>query len=127
MIARFALALGLVAALVAFAPAPTPAFGQTARAEVASIAETRWHGFDTLDGEALELTAYFRADGVLVYTYVRDGRTFDNARWRQRDALITFDTNQYFAVYSGVIDGNRMGGAAYSKNGTVAIWSLERD
>lgn len=91
----------------------------------ASVADTRWQG-DVVwhDGETYRWTAHFRPDGVVVYSY--NGATYDNGRWRQRDMLINFDTNDYFSLHVGHVRGDRMEGTAYNVRGETARWSFRR-
>ena len=116
-----ALALGL-----AFAPAPSPAEAQTLSAQgVPNIAgrefegRAAWHGGDDRQWRLL-----FRADGVLVYSY--NGQVYDNGRWVQNDRLVTFHTNTYYALYSGVmdVDGGRILGSMYNRAGDVGAFEF---
>ena len=72
-------------ALAAAAAAQSPAPPQNQ-----SIVETQWTGrpssSDSPDLEGGAWTLYFRSDGVLVYS--AGGASYDNAHWRQRDALV---------------------------------------
>lgn len=91
-----------------------------------SVAETRWSGtFDWANGERRDATLYFRSDGVLIYAY--GGNTFDNGRWVQRDRLITFNTNDYFAVFTGVLEGWAFAGTSYNRGGDTGQFSFTRN
>lgn len=104
-----------------------PAQAQTRSADaVPSVAETRWTGvFDWENGERRETEMYFRSDGVLIYAY--GGSTYDNGRWIQRDRLITFNTNDYFAVFTGVTDGWTYAGTSYNLGGDQGQFSFTRN
>lgn len=93
---------------------------------VQSVAESHWTGnFGWASGEQRLASLYFRSDGVLVYAY--DGNTYDNGRWIQRDRLITFQTNQYFAAYTGVTDGWTFAGSSYNINGDRGQFRFTRN
>src|SRR5687767_6643937 len=80
---------------------PAPPQGQP-------IAETHWVGQTSREGpfpEAESWTLYFRSDGVLVYS-TAGGESHDNGHWRQRDRLVTFETNDYYAVAVGAVRGD---------------------
>lgn len=127
--------LAVALALVAAAPAaacligtPVPVQAQTLRSDdgVISVAETRWSGvFDWSSGERRDATLYFRSDGVLIYAYA--GTTYDNGRWVQRERLVTFQTNDYFAVFAGTTDGARFAGTSYNVGGDRGTFTFARD
>lgn len=99
--------------------------GEAAAPASASVADTHWQGeVRWEDGMVYRWTAHFRPDGVLVYGY--DGATYDNGRWRQREMLINFDTNQYFSLHVGHYLGDRMEGVAYNLRGERATWAFTR-
>lgn len=98
---------------------------EPAHQSVGSVAETRWAGRAAWDdGETRDWTLYFRSDGVLIYAY--DGNTYDNGRWRQREMLINFDTNQYFALYVGHVYGSEMQGVMYNLRGQRGSFRFTR-
>jgi hypothetical protein len=120
-----------VAAALFLAAAPSQSLAQgkppVASADPAPIqlAETRWAGrAEWSDGEAKDWTLYFRADGVLIYGY--EGQTFDNGRWRQRDMLVNFDTNDYFALYVGHVRGDVFSGEMFNIRGQRGTFSFQR-
>jgi len=104
----------------------TPVHAQVRSADaVPSVAETRWRGvFDWSNGEVRDATLYFRSDGVLIYAY--GGSTFDNGRWVQREQLITFNTNDYFAVFTGLLDGTSFVGVSHNQNGDIGRMEFTR-
>jgi hypothetical protein len=110
-------------ALAAAAAAQSPAPPQNQ-----SIAETQWTGrpssSDSPDLEGGAWTLYFRSDGVLVYS--AGGASYDNAHWRQRDALVFFEINDHASVHVGFLRGDALEGVAYSSNGQQRPWTLRR-
>lgn len=106
------------------APAPAAHAQQTgvvAVEDVASIADTRWGGAASwYDGETRAWELHFRADGVLIYSY--DGNTYDNGRWTQNNKVVTFNTNNYFAVYVGLIDGRVLRGSSFNRRGSTGTF-----
>lgn len=120
------------AVLVLFTPAAAqqsnPA-GRSAscvgRTESGSLAGTRWRGRASWGSEAAkEWTAYFRPDCVLEYGY--GGVIYTNGRWVQRNRLISWDTNDYFSLYSGVVEGGAMSGTMVNQRGDRGTWSFTR-
>ena len=122
---RLSAALAALTLLTGVA-APAVVAGQTiAASEVPDLAGTRWTGSMVWDdGARYETTMEFRPDGVLVYAY--DGRTFDNGRWIQNERLVTFHTNAYYAIYSGLSDGQRLEGTSYNQTGASGRFSFTR-
>jgi hypothetical protein len=123
--------LGALMVAAALLVAPTPVgFVQEAAAqeqELASIplANTRWQGqVRWSDGEYTEWTVLFRPDGVLEYSY--NGSTYDNGRWTQNNSLIYWHTNNNFALYSGTVAGETMGGQTQNQRNQVGIWIFKR-
>lgn len=107
-----ALALAVALSATVFAAAPAaPVLAQTISAnETRNVTGSTWSGPAAwAGGESKVWTLMFRDDGVLVYGY--EGNTYDNGRWIQRENLVVFETNGYFAIYSGVLDAN---GRTYS-------------
>ena len=90
------------------------------------LAETRWSGrTQWIEGETLDWTLYFRSDGVLIYSY--NGEVYDNGRWRQREALVNFDTNDYYALYVGHVRGDVFEGDMFNIRGMRGTFSFRRD
>lgn len=118
--------LAALAALSLITAAMTPglASAQTISAsEVGSLSGSRWTGSMIWnDGSRYETTLYFRADGVLIYGY--NGQTYDNGRWTQNERLVTFHTNRYYAVYSGLFDGRGLAGSSYNLTGASGSFSF---
>lgn len=116
----------LVLAAVQLAPG-------AARAQVVSlngvgdVTDTRWAGeVQWEDDQAKQWTLHFRRDGVVVYGY--DGRTFENGRWTQNGLLLTFDTNDHFAVYVGHLDqaAREVEGFMMNRNGDMGVFVFLR-
>jgi hypothetical protein len=110
------------AMLMAAASAQTPApQGQ-------SVAETRWSGRASLEGPDLngggQWSLYFRSDGVLVYS--AGGEAREDGHWRQRDALVAFETGDLAAVFVGYVRGGALDGAVYDSNGQQGGFSFRR-
>lgn len=124
------LALSTVAVLTAASPAAVAqnapkSSACVARNDVASLAGTRWSGRTRWsDGEAKQWTAYFRTDCVLEYAY--GGVTYTNGHWLQRNKLVVWDTNDFYSVYTGAIDGRAMSGTMRNQGGLVGTWSFTR-
>lgn len=130
MLKRLMRAMFAVMALAALGiAAPTASAqgkpGETAAAVSTELAETRWAGRATwADGEWNDWTLYFRSDGVLIYGYA--GQTFDNGRWRQREIMMNFDTNNYFALYVGHVNGNVIEGQMFNIRGNTGSFRFTR-
>jgi hypothetical protein len=123
-------ALMLALALLVAAPAPAgwasvpPVVEEEAAA--APLANTRWHGYVRWGhGEFTEWTVLFRRDGVLEYSY--GGQTYDNGRWTQNNHLVYWNTNDNFALYSGTVTGDNMGGASHNQRNDTGVWIFIRD
>ena len=121
----------LILALAVFVASPTPSslVTQAAAQEdsvAVPVANTRWRGYVRWsNGEITEWTALFRRDGVLEYSY--GGQRYDNGRWTQNNHLVYWHTNNSFAVYSGTIAGNSMGGASHNQRNDTGVWIVGRD
>jgi hypothetical protein len=76
------------------------------------------------DGEVYEPETQFRADGVMLYAY--DGRKFDNGKWTLEGQKLHFDTNNHYADYDGVFDGERASGTMKNTGGDQGKWTLVR-
>ena len=63
---------------------------------------------------------------MVVYGY--DGRTFENGRWTQNGLLLTFDTNDHFAVYVGHLDqaAREVEGFMMNRNGDMGVFVFLR-
>jgi hypothetical protein len=113
-----AMLMAMAAAAVAQTPAPQ---GQ-------SMAETRWSGRAWWEGPEFngggDWSLYFRGDGVLVYS--AGGEARDDGHWRQRDALVAFETGDLAAVFVGYLRGGALDGAVYGSNGQQGGFSFRR-
>ncbi|WP_135210856.1 hypothetical protein [Vitreimonas flagellata] len=126
---RFLAALMLALTMLVASPTPSSFVTQAGAQEevVASpVANTRWRGYVRWsNGEITEWTALFRRDGVLEYAY--NGVTYDNGRWTQNNQLIYWQTNNSFAMYSGTLAGDSMGGASHNQRNDTGVWIFVRD
>lgn len=122
----FAAGVALAGAML-FAMATT-AVAQTPAPQGQSIAETRWNGRASWEGPDLNgdgaWSLYFRSDGVLVYS--TGGEARDDGHWRQRDALVAFETGDLAAVFVGYLRGGALDGAVYDSNGQQGGFSFRR-
>lgn len=119
---RSTLAFTLAVAIAAAVPTlglVSPSLAQTVSAEdTRDVTGTTWTGPAAwVGGETRTWTLSFRADGVLAYSY--NGNAYDNGRWLQRDRLVIFHTNDYFAVYTGTLEPNarEFSGAMFNVRG----------
>lgn len=121
-----ALLVVFFAALMLASPAwAQPAAPQIEACQADLVSGTRWEGRASWhSGESKEWTLYFRGDGVLEYGY--EGMTYDNGRWRQNGALITWHTNDYYAIFSGLVASNAMMGSSYNSGGDSGVFSFVR-
>lgn len=78
-----------------------------------------WEG-----GEVYRPDTQFRADGVMVYAY--EGTTYDNGKWSLDGDKLHFDTNDHYADYDGVFDGDSASGAMKNTAGDTGKWTLAR-
>jgi hypothetical protein len=90
-----------------------------------SLAGTRWQVTLTWDdgGENEWAWAQFDPDGQLTYGYT-DGRVFTNGRWRQRGAVVVWDTNSMFNTGLGYVAQGRMSGAMTNVRGQNGRWTF---
>ena len=124
---RFAANVAMIGAILIALASAERAAAQTPAPQSQSIAETHWTGDLAWEGPNLQggdWTLYFRSDGVLVYS--AGGASYDNAHWRQRDALVTFEVDDYASVHVGFLRGDGMDGVAYNSNGQQGTWTLRR-
>ena len=132
---RFASHLSAIGAALILALAPDKSAAQTqAQSErtpaeqTQPLAETHWAGRVVWSARAApdadDWTLYFRSDGVLVYS--AGGATHDNGAWRQRDRLVTFETNDSSSVQVGLVHGDVMEGVAYNQDGLRGSWTFRR-
>lgn len=110
---RATLALLLLAPLALAVPLPDEAH---VALTVPQLAGTVWSG----DG-AVEFTIYhFEKDGTLSYSY--QGTTFRNAVWKQEGATVTFDCNDGYYQFKGVVQHGELVGKSWNSDG--AKWTL---
>jgi len=125
----FAVAVFAAVAAVSTTPA-APAVAQSrpaacaARNDVPSLAGSRWAGRFLWEDSTFEVTAYFRPDCVFEYRY--NDVTYTNGRWLQRNELVVWDTNDFFAVFTGRVDSRTMSGRMLNEGGVSGTWSLRR-
>ena len=130
--AHFTSHLGMIAAALILALGSSKAVAQTsvtgAPLEHAQpLAETHWAGrvvWSNNEAADDDWTLYFRGDGVLVYS--TGGTTYDNGAWRQRNMVVTFETNDSVSVQVGVVRGDVMEGVAYNQDGLRGTWTFRR-
>jgi hypothetical protein len=91
-----------------------------------ALAGSVWEGSTVWkSGEKVNWWVHFRGDGVMVYAY--RSSTYDNGRWRQDGATISFDTNNHYADYSGTATLAGMTGSSRNEPGDSGEWRLKRD
>lgn len=76
------------------------------------------------DGDVYRPETQFRDDGVMVYAY--NGSTYNNGKWTLEGGKLHFDTNNHYADYDGIFDGDRASGAMKNEAGNKGEWTLER-
>lgn len=113
-------------AACASTPPPAPDYRQALLKPCANasdwspwLLDEAWH-----DGDGYRPATRFREDGVMVYAY--DGTTYDNGKWSLDGGKLHFDTNDHYADYDGVFDGERGIGAMKNTEGNTGKWTLER-
>jgi hypothetical protein len=100
------------------ARAPAVAKGQAAAADLKGSV---WAGTDS-DGDYY--TFYYLASGVLRYT--SPSGTYDNGTWVQDGAKVEMEMNDRYAVYTGIIAGDRITGAASNVAGKSWTWDVQK-
>ena len=124
---RFASKVATVGAILIVIATADHTAAQTSAPQGQRIAETHWSGRTSWDGPSLEAgewTLYFRSDGVLVYS--TGGAALDNGHWRQRDTLVTFETNNYSTVFVGFAHSDVLEGVTYNSNGQQGTGAFRR-
>jgi chitodextrinase len=76
------------------------------------------------DGDVYRPATQFREDGVMVYAY--EGTTYDNGKWSLDGNQLHFDTNDHYADYDGVFDGESGRGRMKNTEGDTGKWTLAR-
>lgn len=90
-----------------------------------SYANTRWSGTSEWDGvEPNPMTLFLRPDCVVEYT--SKGVTYANGTWVQRGNLMTWESNDHFAVYVGQAGLGQIGGVMYNRRGQHGVWRFKR-
>ena len=90
-----------------------------------SYANTRWSGTSEWDGvEPNPMTLFLRQDCVVEYT--SKGVTYANGTWVQRGNLMTWESNDHFAVYVGQAGLGQIGGVMYNRRGQHGVWRFKR-
>ena len=91
----------------------------------ASYANTRWTGTSEWDGvEANPMSLFLRQDCVVEYS--SKGVTYANGTWVQRGNLMTWESNDHFAVYVGQAGLGQIGGVMYNRRGQHGVWRFKR-
>lgn len=123
---RLMLGLALSATLLLSGAAAAQSDGSCAGAgETATLAGTRWSGTFTWEGDpAVAQTMTLLPNCVVKYSY--KGATYTNGRWLQRGKMISWDTNDHFAIYLGYSNGDEIGGVMANQNGDNGVWSFKR-
>lgn len=115
------------------ASAPESGLGSAPVAEASGVSapcpgqtsEALWSGSRLWqDGEGGPWTMTFKATGMVVYSY--GGTTYDNGRWSQAGAKLTFDFNDHYADYEGTVAGDKVAGTMKNVNGDTGEWSAQR-
>jgi hypothetical protein len=83
-----------------------------ARADAAKVEGTTWTGTETAFGKDLKIYR-FLPGGILDYED-SSGIRFRIGTWQQNGAEVTWETNQHYVEYSGIIRGNGMFGKAHN-------------
>lgn len=90
-----------------------------------SYANTRWSGTSEWDGvEPNPMTLFLRQDCVVEYT--SRGVTYANGTWVQRGNLISWESNDHFAIYVGQAGLGQIGGVMYNRRGQHGVWRFKR-
>ena len=122
------LLLGAVVAAAVLASAGGALAAETACADPSggpSFANTRWSGASEWDGvEPNPMTLFLRQDCVVEYT--SRGVTYANGTWVQRGNLISWESNDHFAIYVGQAGLGQIGGVMYNRRGQHGVWRFKR-
>lgn len=132
---KFASHLGAVGAALILALTLDEAAAQSqtqseqAPAEQAQpVAETHWIGRVVWSNREApdqdDWTLYFRSDGVLIYS--TGGVTHEDGAWRQRNMLVTFETDDSSSVQVGAVRNDVLEGVAYNQDGSRGSWRFRR-
>jgi len=62
-----------------------------------------------------KIVMQFQSDGTCPYIQEispsgNEGMSYDNCKWIQNNKVLVYETNNYFAVQSGIINGESMSG-----------------
>ena len=126
-------AIALAGASIGNACAETPyaPADDDAALAASSLAGTTWRGHSDwayakggTDSQIWDVE--FRADGVMHYVYEDSGRAFDNGHWRQRGAVLFWDTNSMFGAAIGLIRGDEIQGTKINIRGDKGDFSFKR-
>ena len=128
MMARIVMGVFVAAGFAGCAstPPPPPDFRAALVRPCAEAADwSPWLLVDAWEGgEVYRPDTQFRADGVMVYAY--EGTTYDNGKWSLDGDKLHFDTNDHYADYDGVFDGDSASGAMKNTAGDTGKWTLAR-
>lgn len=124
---RLSIAIPTVAALLAFAgtAAAEPFKNCSKPGEETAIVGKSYSGLARWDdGDTYDFTVTFKADCTLEFTY-RDQEKDNDASWIQREKLVLLNFSDHFAHYSGLTDGETMGGNMYNQDGFHGTWAFQ--
>jgi hypothetical protein len=111
------------------APKTAPLNVTGAEVVAPNLAGTVWRGNRlwsiTSSGTSDDWTVTFRSDGVLAYSY-GDGRSFANGTWRQNNQVVMMETNGFFSVSIGTINGLVIYGEMRNMRGETGAFKFER-
>lgn len=124
---RLSIALPTAAALLAFAgaAAAAPLKECSKPGEETAIVGKTYSGLARWDdGDTYDFTVTFKADCSLEFTY-KDAEKDSDASWVQREKLVLLSFSDHFAHYSGLTDGETMGGNMYNQDGYHGTWVFQ--
>lgn len=105
--------------------APTASSTPSAAGSQPNVAGSRWSGTTSL---GKTMTLYLKSDGQFEYTSNGQSRdqTPGNDPWTQTGTTLVLKTNDSYATYTGVVDGDRYTGTARNVTGKTWTFSFTR-